>query len=227
MSASERTRLFDGFGRGDYKSFMRHIFESYNIVFVGLNIRDIAVSPIIEEISNAGLLQDHFWIAPNISTENYSWSQSKGVRVVNYEPEAGTNAKKVHSTVICSILDEIESHKSFDRTVLLPKRPESVGTRFDDLSELLPLAMQRPLDARARLDARIEHLGQIHGFDGKQLASFIREYSVPLELASVLGTSDPYNTIEHLHISSALSESNSSTVWMARDTKTNTNGPRP
>ncbi len=216
MNAYERRRLFDGFGRGDYKSFLRHIFESYNVVFIGVNILDMAISPIIEGIANSGLLQDHYWVTPNISSHDFMWTQLKGVRVINYDPEkvgAGFN----HSSVICSIIDDIESYKSYDRPVMLPRRSEASEDESSP-SDVINVVAQDPMRVRGELDARIERIGQEHGFNGKQMSAFIKEYSVPLELSSVLGRNAPYNKLENLEITLSVSESNSSTVWMAKDT---------
>jgi eukaryotic-like serine/threonine-protein kinase len=215
MNAAERKGLFENFKKGDYKSFLRHIFESYNVVFVGVNIRDVVISPIIEEISKSGLLQDHYWIVPKISSDDYSWTQQNGVRAINYVPEMSESGKQAHSSVICSILDEIEEFRSFDRPAILPKRNRVEGPSFDDQKELLGEAATHPMKARTKLDARIENLGQEHGFDGKQVAGFIREYETPIELVSILGTTPPYNTVENVTISTNVSSTNASNVWLA------------
>jgi len=219
MNSQERAKLFSGFGRGEYKSFLRHIFETYNIVFIGVNIRDVAISPIIEEISNSDLTQDHFWITPNISRENFTWAQQKGVRVIDYKPENSDNLKQSHSAVICAILDEIERYKSFDSAVILPEREMDASADFPLAKDFLPSVMANPMEARSKLDARIEYIGQNNGFNGRQMSSFVAEYSVPIELSSVIGKNEPYNKIGNLEISSSISESNSSNVWLARNTE--------
>ncbi len=215
MNASERDKLFSNMRGGSYLSFLRHVFENYNIVFVGVNIRDIAISPIIEEISQSGLLQDHYWIVPNISTDNYSWAQRNGVRTINYEPEKSDSGSAAHSTVINSILDEVEAFRSFDRPAILPERAIFEGRSFPKTPELTQEAAQEPISARNKLDARIEFLGREHGFDGNQVAGFINEYSIPLELTSITGTTEPFNLLEDIVLSTLVSSSNSSNVWLA------------
>lgn len=214
MSRQERERLFTGISKGDYRAFLRHIFETCNVVFVGVNIRDVAISPILEEINSSNLLQNHYWITSDITTENYQWCQKRGVRVINYSPEVTQAGKKVHSTVICSILDEIESFRSLDKPVILPEREVCAGKYFGDCSELLGEIASDSIGVRKKLDARFEHLGRQHGFDGKQVAGFIREYGIPIELCSVMGPAKPYNVLETGTISSNISSTNASNVWL-------------
>ncbi|AUQ58892.1 Serine/threonine-protein kinase PknL [Phaeobacter inhibens] len=215
MNKSERDRLFNSFDRGDYRAFVRNIFENYNIVFVGVNIMDGAISPIIEEISNAKLLQDHYWITPEISPDAYKWAQSVGVRVINYSPETGEKGKKVHTPVICSILDDIEAYQSHDEKVVLPQRERPNFTSLPKSADLLQQIALCPLDAARSLDGLFEAIGQDHGFDGKQMSGLIREFEVPLELCSILGSTEPYNSIGSATITAKVSASNSSNVWLA------------
>lgn len=214
MNKSERERLFNSFDRGDYRAFVRNIFENYNVVFVGVNIMDGAISPIIEEISNAKLLQDHFWITPNIQPESYKWAQSVGVRVINYQPETGHSGDEVHTPVICSILDDIESYKSQDEKVVLPERDHPKFTNLPTKEELIKKIASDPVGAARTLDGLFEMIGQNSSFDGKQINGFIREFEIPLELCSIIGTTEPYNSIGSVKITSKLSASNSSNVWL-------------
>ncbi|AMY70696.1 protein kinase domain-containing protein [Frigidibacter mobilis] len=133
---------------------------------------------------------------------------------INYSPEVTQAGKKVHSTVICSILDEIESFRSLDKPVILPEREVCAGKYFGDCSELLGEIASDSIGVRKKLDARFEHLGRQHGFDGKQVAGFIREYGIPIELCSVMGPAKPYNVLETGTISSNISSTNASNVWL-------------
>ncbi|UWQ31259.1 protein kinase [Leisingera sp. M527] len=214
MNKSERERLFSSFERGDYRAFVRNIFENYNVVFVGINIMDGAISPIIEEINNAKLLQDHFWIAPEIKPDAYKWAQSVGVRVINYIPETTDEGQRVHSPVICSILDDIESFKSRDEQVVLPERPRSNSTEVPKKEEVIKNAASNPAETAQSVDRLFEAIGQESGFDGKLVNAFAREFEVPFELCSILGTTKPYNSIEGVTITSKLSASKSSNVWL-------------
>lgn len=215
MNKGERERLFTLMKKADYKSFLRHVFETCNVIFLGVDVRDVAISPIVEDISAAGLLQSHYWITPDISTENYTWCQRNGVRVVTYSPDVNEERKKIHSSTICSILDEIESFRSLDRPVILPERPRLSDRTFKSKEDLIALIGTDHNEARELLDARVEHLGQEHGFDGRQIEGFIREYSVPLELTSILGTTAPYSLLGSVTLSSQISITNSSSVWLA------------
>lgn|GEM_PF-6427255 len=215
MNRTERERLFANFERGDYRAFIRNIFENYNVVFVGINITDPAISPIIEEISKSKLIQDHFWIAPDIRPEDYKWAQGAGVRVVNYTPEIGEGGERIHTPVICSILDDIESYQSLDEAVVLPERERSAFAALPKQEELLQELVKNPVNGAKLLDSRFEAIGQDHGFDGKQMNGFIREFEVPLEISSILGVTEPYNSIESVTITAKLSASNSSNVWLA------------
>ncbi|NVK55893.1 MAG: protein kinase [Alteromonadaceae bacterium] len=214
MNATERSRLFDGFGRGDYRAFVRHVFENYNVVFVGVNIQDGAISPIIKEISESGLLQDHFWITPSISPESYRWAQSTGVRVVSYTPEIDANGDEVHSPVICSILDDIEAYKSKDEQVVLPGRPQAPSADLPDKDLAIQEAATDRREYAKKMDQLFEAIGASSSFDGKLLISFIREFEVPLELCSIIGTESPYNELEDVRITSKISASKSANVWM-------------
>ncbi|WP_081614971.1 protein kinase [Paracoccus sp. N5] len=215
MNLGERQRLFTSMRGGAYSTFLRHIFENYIIVFVGVNIRDAAISPVIEEISKSGLLQDHYWLTPNINSDNYAWAQRMGVRTISYSPEMSGSGNYAHSTVICSILDEIESFKSLDQPAILPSRKEFSERDFPSAHEIIHLATTDPLGARAKLDQRIEYLGQQHGFNGNQIAGFVREYAIPIELTSIVGNTAPYSKLDRVSISTGVSSSNSSNVWLA------------
>lgn len=217
MNLEERQRLFTSMRGGIYSSFLRHIFENYIIVFAGVNIRDIAISPVIEEISRSGLLQDHYWLAPSISSDSYSWAQRTGVRTMNYTPEVSCSGEFAHSTVICSILDEIEAFRSFDEPAILPRRKEFSERNFPSATEITREAATDPLAAREKLDQRVQYLGQQHGLNGNQIAGFIREYAIPIELASITGSTAPYNKLDRISISAPVSSSNSSNVWLALD----------
>src|SRR5690606_27773775 len=105
----------------------------------------------------------------------------------------------------------------FDNAVILPKRRVYETADFPLAKDFLPSVMANPMEARSTLDARIERIGQDNGFNGRQMSSFVTEYSVPIELSSVLGKNEPYNKIENVEILSSISESNSSSVWLARN----------
>ena len=61
MKGTERERLFSGFENGSYRSFIKSIFEKHTVVFLGVNVRDIAISPVVEQISTEKLFQNHFF----------------------------------------------------------------------------------------------------------------------------------------------------------------------
>ena len=215
MNGNERDRLFSNMQSGSYRAFLRSIFEGYNVVFVGVNIRDIAVSPIIEETAQSKLLQNHFWLTPSVTTEDYKWAQANGVRVINYTPDFDSKGNRVDSTTLCSILDDVESFKSFDQSAILPKLPKSCADIFPKKDELLVESTQNRLNARKLLNEKIESIGCEHGFDSKVMEGFIGENLVPIELVSILSTGAGYEILEDAKISTEISSSNSSNVWMA------------
>lgn len=217
MNESERTKLFTGFARGDYTSFVRHIFESFNVVFVGVNIRDRAISPIVEQVAQSGLLQDHFWITSSIGGEDYAWAQKNGVRVIDYTPEVSEDGSNSHSAVICSILDEIERHKSEDRPVQLPPRPLTVaaqGDEFPAANEIFEKFGADVVSMRSLIDAKIETISQADGFSSRPMENFIQNYATAIDVSSVVGVTPPYNSIEGVELNANMSGSNSSSVWI-------------
>ena len=114
MSKKEREHLFTNFKTGDYKRFLGHLFSTYNIVFVGVNLLDEALSPIIEELNGSNLLTHHYWITANTSADANRWAQKNSVRVIDYTPETDQGGTRVDSPVICAILEDIEKFESFD-----------------------------------------------------------------------------------------------------------------
>ena len=219
MNAADRAKLFSSMRGRSYFSFLRHVFESYNIVFVGVNIRDNAISPVIEAISESGLLQDHYWIVPDISADDYRWAQKNNVRTINYTPEKTDSGGAAHSTVVCSILDEVEEFKSFDRDPILPQREIVHEGSIPNVERIIQEFSQNPISTRKNLDSRIEELGRMYGFEGKQVSGFCKEYSIPIEIASVLGTNPPFNQLDNLVLTAQISSSNSSNVWLARESE--------
>jgi len=103
MKEAERERLFSSFDNGNYRNFIKSIFERHNVIFLGVNIRDVAISPIIEQISEDKLFQNHYWITSDVSTDDYTWAQQNGVRVINYTPELDDAGSRVDSKAILSI----------------------------------------------------------------------------------------------------------------------------
>ena len=213
MKGTERDRLFSGFENGNYRSFIKSIFEKHNVVFLGVNVRDGAVSPIIEQISTEKLFQNHFWITSDVSTEDYTWAQQNGVRVINYTPDRDDKGSRVDSKSILSILDDIEKYRSFDEDAVLPELPRS-DDELPSPKELLKACGVDRLDVRKKLSERLEALGRSNGFDSKRINAFIREYALAIEHSSMLGLMPEYDRIEDIHVTSEISTSNSSSVWL-------------
>lgn len=213
MNGTERDRLFNGFENGNYRSFIKSIFEKHNVVFLGVNIRDDAISPIIEQISGDKLFQNHYWITNDVSPDDYAWAQKNGVRVVTYSPDYDSVGGRVDSNSILSILDDIETYRSLDEGAILPELPSCQDELPSPEALLTQCAVDR-LAVREMLSKRLEALGSTRGFDSKGANAFVREYSLPIEHASMLGAVPDYDRLHNIKITQEISASNASSVWM-------------
>tara|TARA_R100000541_G_scaffold53284_1_gene61302 strand:- start:41 stop:1822 length:1782 start_codon:yes stop_codon:yes gene_type:complete len=216
MKEAERERLFSSFDNGNYRNFIKSIFERHNVIFLGVNIRDVAISPIIEQISEDKLFQNHYWITSDVSTDDYTWAQQNGVRVINYTPELDDAGSRVDSKAILSILDDVEKYRSFDEDAVLPELP-CADAALAKPQELLQECGIDRLSVRKKLSQRIEALGRENGFDSKSINAFIREYSLAIEQSSMIGLMPTYDSIESAKVTSEISTSNSSNVWLGLD----------
>lgn len=216
MSLSERDRLFSMFAHNNYLEFLKYVFANYNVVFIGVNIRDTAVSPIIEALTKSNLLKNHFWITSNVTHEAFKWSESNGVRVISYIPDMDIRGKITHSSTLCSILDDVEKHVSFDSPAILPSLPVwDQDAAFPKPSELVASSGYDRMAVRRLLSDMIEQLSVQHGYNSRHVDSFIKEYDVPLQLSSIVGIAAGYDGIMDYKVSTEISKSSSSTVWLA------------
>ncbi len=217
MTKAERKKLFESFEHGSYKQFLRHIFSVYNVVFIGVNLLDDALSPIIEELARAKLLTNHYWLTANISPEANRWAQANAVRVITYTPEVATTGERVDSTVICAMLDEIEQFQSFDQEVVLPEL-ERVGEEgFPTPAEMVDLLNTDRPAAMALLSGRIEDIGRNTSFDQRAINRFLTEYDIAVQMALVIGKSAPHDRIIGRRLVDKISASQSSSVWLVEE----------
>jgi serine/threonine protein kinase len=219
MSDSGRGRLFDGIRGESYRSLLRSIFTQYNIVFLGVNPRDVALSPVLEEIAKLGLFSSTYWITPNVSQDNYSWAEANRVRVINYTPDqSGTLAS--HSSTICQILDDVDNSVSRDVRVSLPARGSEQSPRqIAEPLSLLPRAASEAEEVRSILADGIEYLLRENDleYETTQMQAFLKKYDPVFQATSIVGKLSGINRIGNYELIDEISTGPSTVVWLARE----------
>lgn len=220
MSGAERRRLNTGIAGTKYKAFLTWLFQSHNVVFVGINPEDIAISPAIIEAEKSGILGSHFWICPSPSTQTKQWAEKHGVRLICYQPEVIEDGIKIHSGTICSILDDLEQYSAPEPEVELPiTRHEVDPKEIPDGTELLKLIYTDRSKVVELLTGAATYLGRKHDFTGSQLDDFIKKNSLGLQIITALDSKVPnHDLIGHYKLHEKLQGSGSSSVWLAEDT---------
>ncbi|WP_162497452.1 protein kinase domain-containing protein [Roseovarius dicentrarchi] len=219
MDGDQRSRLNSGEYGAKYAAYLTRLFSEYNVVFVGLNPADIALSPFLSKAVELGLVGRHFWICPNPAPDTSRWAQSNGVRVVSYSPDKNEEGSVVHSHDICSILDQVEAYISKDKRVSLP--PTCAYVDPTDLGEPLDLVANLSRD-RAKftemLSGAVTSIGETNGYSSKEMDTFLKRYSVPLQMASMVDDrTSGFDRVSQYKLISNIQSSGSSSVWTAQD----------
>jgi len=219
MNESERRRLYEGESKEKYRSFLTWIYQTHNVVFVGMNPRDIAVSQFIQLASETGLLGKHFWICPSPTSENKRWAEQNGVRIIEYQPLDGEDGAKVHSTDICAILDDLEKFISIDPPVDLPTTtPPLDPTILDEPQNLVTLLSNDRHGAIQKMSSAATFIGENYGFSSVQMDNLIRDFSLPIQISTSLDTKmPPYNEILNYKLIDKIQTGGSSSVWLCED----------
>lgn len=219
MNESERKRLYEGQDKNRYTGFLTWLFQTHNVVFVGVNPRDIAVSQFIQLASETGLLETHFWICSSPNAETRRWAERNGVRLIAYLPESSDDGAQIHSTDICAILDDLERHTSEDLPVVLPATVDSVDpSTLGNTEELVTLLSTDRNTAIKKMSGAATFLGTHYGFSSAQLDSLIQNMSLPIQIATSLDTrTPPFNQIHKYKLVDKIQGSGSSSVWLCKD----------
>lgn len=219
MNGAERRRLTNGESGKQYASFLTWLFQSHNIVFIGVNPMDMAISPAVRAAKDSNILGSHFWICPSPNQETRKWAQDHRVRLITYEPESLSDGVTVHSSTICSILDDIEQYVSPDAEVQLPNsRDEYDLSALPSSGELVKMLSSDRARAIRMMSGVVTRLGNKYGHSSPQIRQFINDLSLPIQFATALDAkSFPYNTLERYKLNSRIHGGGSSTVWLCED----------
>lgn len=219
MNSQERGSLFSEFSEYSYQDFLSNIFRNFNVVFVGINPRDIALSPILETVVNSDLLSKHFWITPEPDSETFEWAQSMQLRVIHYTPEQSDIGASSHSGTICAMLDDVEQFVSHDQPVELPRVNEPIcPSQLGTPEEFVQKLSADRSGAIEELSGAIEFLGNEHGFESRHLDAFVKNFDVPLQSAFTIGKMSGYNSPAGFTLIDEVSSSTSSSVWLVENT---------
>lgn len=220
MNESERRKLTEGSSGAKYKAFLTWLFQTHNIVFVGVNPLDIAISPTIQTAQDSGILGEHFWICPKPSNDTQAWAEKTGVRLVAYQPETLDDGSKVHSATICSILDDIEQYTAPEPKINLPvTRPAVDISEARSTADLVELVYRDRRKAIDLLSGVASGIGQSSEFDSKKMNEFIRKNSLAIQMATSLDSKvQNHDTLGQYKLHEKLQGSGSSSVWLAEDT---------
>lgn len=216
MNGSERRRLTEGDSKNKYHAFLTWLFQSHNIVFVGINPRDISISYAIQRASGTGLLGKHFWICPSPNQETRRWAESNSIRLIAYEPEILADGSVAHSSDLCAILDSLDRHISEDPPVELPFMSDPLEREFlGQPGELVKLFGEDRALAIRKLSGAATKVGADCGFVSPQMDSFVKDYILPVQLATSLDAkTPPFNRIANYGLIDKIQSGGSSAVWL-------------
>ena len=219
MNGAERRRLTKGATGTKYRGFLTWLFQSHNVVFVGVNPEDVAVSPAIQAAQESGILGAHFWICPTPSGATRTWAEKNGIRIISYQPEVLLDGSRVHSATICSILDDLEQYSAPEPEVELPIARSALDVdSLPDRSELIEMVYQNKSAAIELIAGAATGLGRKYGFSSTQLTEFIRRNSLAIQIATSLDSKVPkHNSLGKYRLHEKLQGGGSSSVWLAED----------
>jgi NAD-dependent SIR2 family protein deacetylase len=216
MDSSQRSQLMSGPIGAKYTSYVIRLFLEYNIVFVGLNPADVAISPFLTKAKEAGVLGRHYWICPNPTPDVVKWTQKNNIRLIVYSPDLNEKNIPAHSQDICAILDQIEEYKSIDNRVTLPSSALSIEPRsiLKPIEELKIINSNRD-DGTKRLAGAISWIGEENGYSSRELSQFLNDYKVPLQISSMLDAeTEGFNEVNGYSIRHCLQSGGASSVWL-------------
>jgi len=219
MSSDQRTQLMSGGSGLKYTAYIQRLFSEYNVVFIGVNPEDIAVSPFLSKAAEIGLLGKHYWICSTPTAKTASWAQKHKIRLITYDPVKNDKGESIHSQEICAILDQVDNFESKETIVNLPSSitPMSVDEIGTPTEILMEIHKDRP-QATHKLSAAVVGLGAAHGFSSKELSVFLKDYRIPLQIASMLDSKVPgFNSLGNFRILDCIQASGSSSVWTVED----------
>lgn len=220
MNGIQREKLISGDWGEKYKHYVTRVFSEYNVLFIGINPEDIAISPFISKALNLGITGKHYWICPNPTGKNFAWAEKNGVKIISYSPEKNESDQFVHSQTIINILDQIDNYISLDENVKLPNTsnpldPEIIG-RQEEIIQNISINRQGTIK---KLCGAITYISNNYGYSSVNMKKFMEEYNVPLQLASIVNDkTDDFNTIGEYKIVNNIQSSGVSSVWTAENT---------
>lgn len=218
MNGDQRESLIAGAKGAKFSHFISRVFSEYNVVFVGMNPSDVAISPFLRQATKNGLLGNHYWICPNPKADVSRWAQKHGVRLIAYSPEVNEDGLPNHSQDICAILDHLDRAESEDERVRLPNNservdPKSIGEPGDFLSSIISDRRSVKKD----LEGAIAHIGDEFGYSSRELSDFLTRYKVPIQFASTVSELTPdFDEVMSYSVVKNLQSGGSSSVWLAR-----------
>ena len=219
MDGNQRAKLISGEQGKKYISYVRRLFSEYNVVFVGLNPVDVAISSFLAKAVELSLVGKHFWVCPRPTPKDTRWAEQHGVRLIRYEPEKDEQGKSVHSQDICAILDQIENYVSREGKIRLPTTSEKVDP--NDLGE--PLSLVDDLSSSrvattSRLAGAVAVIGEKYDYSSKEMTQFLEEYSIPVQIACAVDAKTPgFDRIGKYKLIDRIQSGGSSAVWTAKD----------
>lgn len=219
MSGIQKEKLISGNLGEKYRNYVTRIFSEYNVLFIGINPEDIAISPFISKAFDLGISGKHYWICPNPKGSTYTWAEKHGVKIIPYSPEENEIKQSVHSQDIINILDQIDNYISLDKSVKLPNTidpidPRQIGSETELISEI----HTNRSNVIKKLCGAITYIGMNSGYSSADMKKFIETFNIPLQFSSVISDkTEGFNTIGEFKIVNNMQSSGMSSVWTAED----------
>lgn len=219
MDGDQRAKLSGGDQGSRYSAYVTRLFSEYNVVFVGLNPGDVAISPFLKRAVDLSLVGKHFWICPTPSADVTKFAERHGIRLIRYEPEKDEQGKSVHSQDICAILDQVDDYVSLEKSVRLPATSDKVDP--NELENALDIVNGLSSNREAttnRLAGAVTAIGEKYGYSSREMSSFLERYSVPIQIAAAVDAKTTgFDRIGKYKLISRIQGGGSSSVWTASD----------
>ncbi|MEC7298470.1 MAG: SIR2 family protein, partial [Pseudomonadota bacterium] len=216
MDGDQRSRLMSGETGSKYAAYVTRLFSEYNVVFVGLNPADVAISPFLSRAAALSLMGRHFWICPSPNPETVRWSEKNGVRLIRYSPSQDEHGRSVHSQDICAILDQVEAFISRERRVELPATSKKIDPKSlpEPVNMVSELSTDRP-NAIEKLSGAVTSVGELSGYSSREMENFLSKYSVAVQLASTVDAkTSGFNIVGDYQLLDKVHSGGSSSVWI-------------
>ncbi|SEH67252.1 SIR2-like domain-containing protein [Magnetospirillum fulvum] len=173
-----------------YKLFMKTLFLSNRVIFLGIGADDLAIKRHLDELKTSGIPLDvHYWITDRADIKTAQWAAGHNIKTIFYPP-AGSD----HQTPLLRIFDALDGHIERYKAAapVTPSTPPSnVALTPQEIKE------KSPEEARAILSSyAAKVLATKNKVDAENnYENFLRAYTEAVNHAALIEDFPPYNVV--------------------------------